>query len=117
MLPVQILLVAFLAYALRITWRRARESAISRREAFAWSLLWCAAAVVILLPQTTTRIAQLVGVGRGVDLVLYGSIAGLFFLVFRLFVAVDKVERQITDLVRRDALKGLPPEAPQDPHA
>jgi hypothetical protein len=116
MLPIQILLVVFLAYALRVTWRRARESAISRREALAWSVLWTAAATVIVLPQATTRAAELIGVGRGVDLVLYGSIAGLFFLVFRLFVAVDKLERQLTDIVRRDALKELSA-PPKEPHA
>ncbi len=108
MLPIQILLVGFLLVALRVTWRRRRENAISRREAFAWSVLWLAAATVILLPQTTTEVAQVLGVGRGVDMVLYASIAGLFFLVFRLFVAFDKLERQLTDLVRRDALKDVP---------
>lgn len=109
MLPIQILLVGFLLVALRTTWRRQRENAISRREALAWSVLWLAAATVIILPQTTTTVAQWVGVGRGVDMVLYASIVGLFFLVFRLFVAFDKLERQLTDIVRREALKDLPP--------
>ena len=110
MLPIQIILVGSLLFALYTTWKRQREAAISRREALAWSLLWVAASAVIILPQTTTEVANLFGVGRGVDLVLYASVAGLFFLVFRLFVSLDKMERQLTDIVRRAALKDLPEE-------
>lgn len=107
MLPIQILLVGCLLFALRITWRRQKENAISRREAFAWSVLWLMATTIIILPQTTTIVARVLGVGRGVDMVLYASIIGLFFLVFRLFIAFDKLERQLTDMVRRDALRDV----------
>jgi hypothetical protein len=104
---IQIILVAAMALALVMTWRRALQEVIRVSEAIGWSLLWIAAAVVILLPSVTTRIAEIVGVGRGVDLVVYASVAGLFFLVFKLFIQHERLERKLTDLVRREALGNL----------
>jgi hypothetical protein len=42
-----------------------------------------------------------------VDLVVYASVAGLFFLVFKLFIQHERLERKLTDMVRRDALRDM----------
>ncbi len=99
MLPIQIIFISFFLAALWFTWRR---------KAYAWSILWILASIIILLPQSTTVIAHAVGVGRGVDVVVYASIAILFVLIFRLYIAVERLERQLTEMVKRDALKQLP---------
>jgi small membrane protein len=104
---IQILLVVAMALALVVTWRRARQNVITVLEAIGWSVIWIAAAVVVLLPKVTTRIAEFVGVGRGVDLVLYASVATLFLLVFKLFIQHEKLERQLTDVVRHEALRDV----------
>jgi hypothetical protein len=93
-----------------MTWRRAKQNVISRREALVWSLLWMAAAIVVLLPQTATTIANVFGVGRGADFVIYASVVLLFILVFRIFISMEQLERKLTDMVRRDALRDLPKE-------
>lgn len=105
---IQIILVAVMAIALYVTWRRVRQDVITVPEGIGWSVIWIAAAVVVLLPNVTTRVAQVFGVGRGVDLVLYASVAVLFLLVFKLFIQHEKLERKLTDLVRREALRDLP---------
>ncbi len=104
---IQVILLAILFGACVMTWKRARERVISRREALAWSLLWIAAGFGIALPWTTTRIANFFGVGRGSDFVLYGSVLLLFVLVFKLFIVLDTLDRKLTEIVRRDALKEL----------
>lgn len=104
---IQIILVFIMACAFLMTWRRFRQRVIPLREALAWSLLWIAATGIVLVPQVTTRIAQFVGVGRGADLVLYASVPALFLLVFKLFIQHEKLERKLTDVVRRDALRDL----------
>ncbi len=106
---IQFAFVLVLFAALFVTWRRAKQNVISRIEAFGWSVVWIAAIAVVLLPQTTTVVANFFGVGRGVDFIIYASVITLFFLVFKLFVAIDGFERKLTDLVRKDALKDLPP--------
>jgi len=115
-MPIQILLTLVLLIALAVTWKRAKENVIRKREAFLWSLVWIIAAVVILLPETTSFVANLLGVGRGVDLVLYASVVVLFFLVFKLFTSLDRLEKLLTDIVRKDALRDLPEKDDEQPN-
>ena len=77
-------------------------------EAFVWTSIWGGAAVTISTPSVSARLAQVFGVGRGVDFIVYASVALLYLLVFRLFVEHVKVERQLTLIVRREALRDLP---------
>ena len=107
MLPIQFLLIASLIVAAVIAWRRVRDGVIRPIEAVGWTVAWIAAGIVIARPDVTSTLANLVGVGRGVDLVLYAAVIALFFLVFRIFIALDRIEREITAVVRRDALKGM----------
>ncbi len=106
---IQIVLVGVLALALLMTWRRAWQAVISRLEALVWSVLWIGATIIVLLPQTTTTVAHIFGVGRGVDFILYTSVVILFVLVFKIFITLERLERTFTELIRREALKDIPP--------
>ncbi len=104
---IQIVLVLLMVSALVMTWRRAHQRIIHTREALAWSFVWIVAAVIILRPEITTSLARLFGVGRGVDLVVYASIAVLFLLMFRIGLRHEKLERTISKLVRESALRDV----------
>ena len=104
---IQYVLIIILVAMLVVTIRRAHQGVVPWREAAGWSVLWVAAAVGVLLPQTTSFLARAIGVGRGVDLVVYVSVTLLFVLVFRLFVTVDRLDQKLTELVRRDALRAV----------
>jgi len=105
---IQIILIAILLGALYVTWKRAVQNVITRLEAILWSLLWIVAGVVVLLPQTATLVANFFGVGRGADFVIYGSVVLLFVLVFKIFVSLDALEKKLTAIVRKDALRDVP---------
>lgn len=105
---IQFVLIAILLGALYVTWRRMRQGVINLGEAVLWSVLWVGAGTVIALPQTATLVANFFGVGRGSDFVIYGSVVILFILVFKVFVALDQLEKKLTEMVRRDALRDLP---------
>jgi hypothetical protein len=62
------------------------------------------AVVTILRPELTTRIANLVGVGRGADLLLYVLTAVFLYVVVGFHLKFRDVERQITVLARRIAI-------------
>ena len=102
---IQLLLLLVLLLAMFMTWRRLKQKAIRPVEAYVWSLVWLGAAVVVVQPDITSRVAQFVGVGRGADLVVYTAVIVLLILVFRLHVAHAALERTLTDLVRREALR------------
>ncbi len=103
---IQLVIILVLCGAMWMTRRRIKQKAIRPLEGYLWSLVWVVAAVVVLQPDLTVgRLAHALGIGRGADLALYGSIIVLLFLVFHLHVAHDQLERQLTELVRREALR------------
>src|SRR6478609_8137722 len=62
------------------------------------------AIVFILRPDITNSLAHKVGVGRGADLVFYISILIFWFIILKLYARMRKLEKMITDLIRKDAL-------------
>ena len=104
MLLVQVLILAFALFAIVRTWKQFRAGRLRKRELMFWILFWVTLSVAALLPQTTDVAARFVGVGRGVDLAIYTALIALFYLVFRLYVKIEEVERDVTKLVRKIAL-------------
>lgn len=102
---IQIILLAFVLFAITRVYFRAKEKVLPPQTAFFWTLIWLAALIGITLPGTTTRMAALFGVGRGVDVIVYISLALVFYLVFRIYVMVEDLRHEITFLVRKIALK------------
>ncbi|MBM3205008.1 DUF2304 domain-containing protein [Candidatus Uhrbacteria bacterium] len=102
---IQLILLLILLGAMYMTYRRRKQKAIRPIEGYLWSLVWLGAAVVVIQPDLTTRLARMVGIGRGSDLVVYGAVIVLLLLVFHLHIAHDKLERQLTELVRQKALE------------
>lgn len=58
-----------------------------------------------MLPDTTSYLAELVGVGRGADLIVYLSIVLIFYIIFQMTIKIEKIERNITKVVRTVAMK------------
>src|SRR5207253_1589304 len=61
--------------------------------------------VFILQPDLTTTIANVVGIGRGADLIFYLSTLFLFFLCFNYHVRFMALEEQLTRIVRELAVR------------
>ncbi len=80
MLGIQILIVLFALFAVLRTLSQLRRQKTSRLSAAGWSLFWILTIVVVLRPETTEWLATRLGVGRGADVVIYLSLAALFFL-------------------------------------
>lgn len=101
---IQIFLVVFIVFFLSRVFLRSREKVISAKTAIFWMFVWAIALIGVILPATTSKIAAFFGVGRGVDVILYLALSLLFYLVFRLYVMIEDVRREITSLVREIAL-------------
>ena len=110
MLVIQILILLFCLFALVAVVRRHRAGRMPRTAAVLWGIFWIAVGVLALLPETTTALARALGVGRGVDVVIYLALLLTFYLLFRLFTRIEEVEGEITRLVRELALERLPRE-------
>ncbi len=100
----QVLILLFSLVAIvSIFLRRAKDGLGIRGTAF-WILFWLGVDVVVLFPNSTTVLANALGIGRGVDLVMYISVLLIFFILFRLNVKIEGINRQITKVVRKNAI-------------
>ena len=70
-----------------------------------FSLLIISAIAFVLWPDLTNTIAHKLGVGRGADLVYYLCILIFSFALMKLYARTRRLEKQITALIREDALK------------
>ncbi|MRJ03309.1 MAG: DUF2304 domain-containing protein [Epsilonproteobacteria bacterium] len=61
-------------------------------------------AYLILFPERADKVAHIFGIGRGVDLVIYLSIATLTLIVAILYAKVKGSERAMTKIVRKIAI-------------
>lgn len=101
---IQFIIIAFAVFAMSRVVFRYRKEGLALLELVWWLVFWGAVIVAALLPDVTNIIAQFVGVGRGADLVTYISIIVLFYIVFKLLGRVYKIERDITNIVRKSAI-------------
>ena len=104
MLIIQILLILFLLFAVSRVVLRFRDKKLHLGEFIFWAGLFIIAAFGVIFPNLTTRVANILGIGRGADLIIYGSIATLFYLVFRLYILLEDIRHEITEVVRKTAL-------------
>jgi len=101
---IQILLVLFAAFVLLKISFKFLQKKINLREFILWLFFWVIVIVIVILPNITTYLADLVGIGRGSDLAVYLAVLLLFYLVFRVFVKLDNIDAQLTKVVRKEAI-------------
>lgn len=88
-----------------LVWKRHQDRLLSWRSTAWWSLIWLALVWMVWYPSSTQTAADILGIGRGVDLVIYCALVFLFLTVFRLLVKLESLQRDITKVVRRNALE------------
>ena len=101
----QILAIIFALFALSRALLRMKDGNLSMAEFFFWNIIWMGMIIIAFIPDTFTVVANFFGVGRGVDFLLYTSVAALFYLVFRVYIKTEKIEQDITKIVSEVALK------------
>ena len=97
-----------LTVILVLIWRavaRYRKKELTSREFFYWLVFWLAISVaVIFLKQIDAWVESLGFDAKGLDVLVYGAIIFLFYLIFRIYIRLEKIEKNITKVVRRIAL-------------
>ncbi len=106
-MPIRVLALAVAAYLLARLIQRRRQGKISLRRGLLGAAVLLAVGVFMVFPELADRIAAAVGVetATGIDFLVYVAVGLAFFLLFRLFVRLDRVEHELTLLVRHLALR------------
>lgn len=109
---IQAILITFALFAMGRVFVQHRAQKVSSGWFGTWIVFWLAVIVVVLRPSLTDMAATALGVGRGADLVVYVSLAVLFYSLFRLAMRQEQHNRELTELVRKMAVEH--PEMPND---
>jgi Uncharacterized conserved protein len=104
---IQIVLICFAAFAMSRVVIRYRRGGMRMLHIELWLLFWVCVVVVAVHPETTNLLANWLGVGRGVDTAMYLSILMSFYLLYRSFAKIEDLDRQLTRVVRANALREM----------
>jgi small membrane protein len=113
MRPVQFVLILMLLGVLMLYFSRLRSGLLDRVVVLAFGLLGI---TMVVVPDFTTTIANLVGVGRGADLFFYLAIVGMSFVGLVLYSKIRSLEETITQLARAFATERAHTTQPADTH-
>lgn len=105
MVFIQLLIIAFSALIIFKITSSFKKREISFKMLLFWIGLWVMVLVVVLLPQTTGLLAKILGVWRGTDVMIYLSVVLIFYLLFKIFVKLQKIDSDITNIAREVALR------------
>ncbi len=105
MLPSQIILSAIILFIIYRTIVSYRRNNITILFAVIWLTFWFLILLLLFQQNILIFVAHALGIGRGVDLAIYLSIIIIFYLIFRIFIEINSVNKKITKIVRHEALK------------
>jgi hypothetical protein len=69
-----------------------------------WFFTYVVLFFMIMFIEITTKVANLIGIGRGVDLVNYLGYILIFYLIMKIFVKLDNLKIDISKIVRHIAI-------------
>ncbi len=103
--PIQIIAVLFALFAWSRALFRFKDHKINHNEFIFWSIVWFGVILIAILPKLIGYFSNYLGINRPVDSVIYASIIILFYIIFRIYVHIDNINRQLTKLTREIAIK------------
>lgn len=100
-------IAAIIAFVLLIvvTVSQMKRRRLTPRAGALWLLLWAGGIVATVEPQILVAAARMVGIGRGVDLVIYLSLGAIFALLLMMYVRFRRIDEQLTTIVRHLAIR------------
>jgi len=105
MLQQLIALIVIIFFLARLFWQK-KNNRISRGEFVFWLVFWFVSGLAILFIRDIDRLVRGLGFsGSGIEILLYLSVAILFYLIFRLRLKLERIETDITKIISEIAIK------------
>lgn len=101
---IQLLVTAVNAFIIVKSYQKWKNKIIGFAPFAIWSLFWISGIVLVWQPKLADRVASFLQVGRGTDAILYLSVVTIFYLLFKVYVRFENMERTLTHLVREVAI-------------
>ena len=82
-----------------------KRKQVSANEFYFWLIFWVLATVaIIFIKRIDSLVAHWGFSGTGIEVLFYAGVIILFYFIFRLRLRIEKIERDITEIVRNIAL-------------
>ena len=101
----QVLVILLAIVVILIAFRSFKSNKVSLTTFILWIILWLILIIFTILPQSTSILANIFGIQRGLDVIIIFGIIGAYYLLFRLFLKIEKIQRNLSDLVRFIAIE------------
>lgn len=82
-----------------------RRGEKSLREFVTWIFIWGSIGYIGFYPDIVSKLSGFLGIKSGLNVIIFFSLVILFYIVFKLIIALEQTEMRITRLVRGMALK------------
>ena len=105
MQPIQIITIIFALFALSRVILRSKEKKLTSNQFIIWIFIWISLVIFASFPSLLTQFAQISGIGRGIDILVYGGIILLFYFLFKLYIKIKGIDEKITKLTRVIAIE------------
>ena len=92
------------------TLMRFKDSKMSFNMLLMWIAIWLLLIIFSIYPGTSSILASITGIGRGLDLILILGLISCFYFIFKIYNMIENIEEEITHLVREMALQNTKPE-------
>jgi len=101
----QIIALIIIAFFLaRLFWQKQKKQ-IAAGEFIFWLIFWLFAAIAMISLKWIDKLVAGLGFsGSGIEVMLYIAVAILFYFIFRLRLRLEKIEKEITKIVREISL-------------
>lgn len=103
----QIIILILIAFIIYKAFNRLLKKEISIWLFSFWVLFWLLVVLINIFPEIINKAADFVGVGRGVDLVIYIAVVVIFYFGFRFHLRLKELEKKLTKLVRKEAINNV----------
>lgn len=101
----QILILLFIVFVIYKAVQRLVKKEISGWLFSVWLIFWLILGAIASWPISISWLANFLGIGRGVDLVIYAALFIIFYVVFKINLRLGKLEKNLSQMARRAALE------------
>ncbi len=84
-----------------------REKAQSLFKFVAFVIIWLMVLLVSLFPTLAYTISRSLGMGESLNTLIFAGFIVVFAIIYKLLNIIERLERNITEIVRKEALKDL----------
>ena len=102
----QVIAVLIIIFFLFRLFYQLKKQKISRNEFLMWLIFWVLALLAVIFIRVIDKLVGQLGFsGAGIDALVYAGVIILFYLVFRMRLAIIKQDKEITKIIRAISLK------------